>query len=97
MDFITDWVYCATLYPSATFLRACLALQSFDNLRLTCKLEFPLDVGTNEATACQITVVTNLGSCYFTSPHQVPVQYGELELIQNLIGRSSLDCFLVNV
>lgn len=45
MHFITDWVYSATLDPSATFLRANSALQSFDNLCLTCKLEFPLDVG----------------------------------------------------
>ncbi len=68
MDFITDWVYCATLYPSATFLRANSALQSFDNLCLTCKLEFPLDVGSNQTSAFQFTVVTNLGSCYIARP-----------------------------
>lgn len=72
MDFITDWVYCATLYPSATFLRGFFffyaALQSFDNLCLTCKPEFPLDVGSSQTSAFQFTVVTNLGSCYIASP-----------------------------
>lgn len=64
MDFITDWVCCTLLYPSATFLRANMALHSFDNLCLTCKLEFPLDVGSNQTPALQFTVVTDLGSCY---------------------------------
>lgn len=62
MNFITDWGYCATLYFSATFLGANSALQSFDNLRLTCKLEFPLDAGSNQIPAFQYSVVTNLGS-----------------------------------
>lgn len=69
MNFITDWVYCATLYPSATFLRANSALLSFDNLCLTYKLEFPLDVGSNQTAAFQFTVITNVGSCYIASPH----------------------------
>lgn len=68
MDFITDWVHGATLYPTATFLRANSALQSFDNPCLTCKLEFPLDVGSNQTPAFQFIVVTDLCSGYITSP-----------------------------
>lgn len=85
MDFITDWVYCFTLYPSATFLRANSALQSFDNLCLTCKLEFPLDVGC-------LPIYCSNQSRYLllTSPY---IQYGELKIMKMLLLCSLLIFF----